>query len=74
MINSHIGHKDEEYAIKRSIFKNNTSGGSRISRRGGRGPRRGGLWTPEAVTFQKFLYVKTKELGPLGGRAPGAPP
>ena len=22
----------------------------------------------------KFLYVKTKELGPLGGRAPGAPP
>ena len=28
-----------------------TSGGSRISRRGGgRGPRRG-TWTPEAVTF-----------------------
>ena len=22
----------------------------------------------------KILYVKTKELGPLGGRAPGAPP
>ena len=22
----------------------------------------------------KILYVKTKELGPLGGHAPGAPP
>ena len=22
----------------------------------------------------KILYVKTKELGPLGGRTPGAPP
>ena len=22
----------------------------------------------------KILYVKTKELGPLGGRAPGTPP
>ena len=22
----------------------------------------------------KILYVKMKELGPLGGRAPGAPP
>ena len=22
----------------------------------------------------KILYVKTKKLGPLGGRAPGAPP
>ena len=41
-------------------------------------PRRGGawdlvgagVWTPEAVTFRKFLYVKTKELGtPWGGGA-----
>ena len=27
------------------------SGGSRISRRGGRGPRTGGPWTPEAGFF-----------------------
>ena len=38
---------------------------------GGRGP--------EAVMFRKFLYVETKESGPLGGgggrgRAPGTPP
>ena len=24
--------------------------------------------------ISKILYVKTKELGPLGGLAPGAPP
>ena len=34
---------------------------------GGRGPRREGRGTPEVVTFHKFLYVKTKESGPLGG-------
>ena len=44
--------------------KNNSSGGSRISRRG-RGPRRG-AWTPEAVTFQKFCLSKPKNLDPLG--------
>ena len=45
---------------------------------GGRGPRRGGPWTPEAGTFQKILYVKMKESGPVGGaragRAPLDPP
>ena len=51
------------------------SGGSRISRRGGRGPRTGGPWTPEAATFQKFCMSKRKNLGPVGGaRAGRAPP
>ena len=44
------------------------SGGSRISRRGGGGvASRGGY-------ISQILYVKTKESGPLGGRAPGTPP
>ena len=34
----------------------------------------GGPWTRRRLRFVKFVYVKTKELGPLGGRAPGAPP
>ena len=42
------------------------SGGSRISRRGGVDHRRG--------RFLAKMYVKTKELGPVGGRAPGTPP
>ena len=29
---------------------------------------------PQGGHVSKMLYVKTKELGPLGGRAPGAPP
>ena len=41
---------------------------------GGRGPRGGGAWTPEAVKFQKFCMLKRKNLDPLGGRAPGTPP
>ena len=40
---------------------------------GGRGPRRGGAWTPKAVTFQKFCMSKRKNLDP-GGLAPGTPP
>ena len=32
-----------------------------------------GVPTPEAATFQKNLYVKMKEFGPLGGGAGGAP-
>ena len=37
---------------------------------GGRGPRTGGVDSPGGYV-SKILYVKTKELGPLGGgRAP----
>ena len=39
----------------------------------GHGPRRG-AWTPKAGYVSKNLYVKMKESGPLGGRAPGTPP
>ena len=52
----------ESFTYKRT----QNSGGSRISRRGGMDPR-GGYVT-------KILYVKTKEFGPVGGRAPGTPP
>ena len=31
---------------------------------GGRGPRRGGAWTPEVVTFRKFCMSKRKNLDP----------
>ena len=50
-----------------------SSGGSRISRGGGRGLVGGGV-DSRGSYVSKILYVKMKELGPLGGRAPGAPP
>ena len=50
------------------------SGGSRISRRRERGPRRGGGMDSRGSYISKMLYVKTKESGPLGGRAAGTPP
>ena len=40
---------------------------------GGRGPRRGGPDFRGGYVL-KILYVKTKESGPLGGRALGTPP
>ena len=48
------------------------SGGSRISRRGGRAPVRGviDLWRGH---FSVKMYAKMKELGPMGGRMPGTP-
>ena len=49
------------------------SGGSRISRRGGVDLVGGGV-DSQSGYVSKILYVKTKELGPLGGHAPGAPP
>ena len=53
---------------------NNASGGSRISRRGGVDLIGGGM-DSRGGYVSKILYVKTKELGPLGGgRVPGAPP
>ena len=51
------------------INQEDISGGSRISRRGS-GPARG-AWTSEAGTFRMKMFAKTKELGPVGGRAPG---
>ena len=43
---------------------NMISGGSRISCRGGRGPRTGGHGPPEVATFQKFCMSKRKNLDP----------
>ena len=40
---------------------------------GGRGPRRGGV-DSRGGYVSKILYVKMKEFGPKGGRAPGTPP
>ena len=50
-----------------------TSGGSRISRRGGV-DLVGAVVDSRGGYVSKILYVKTKESGPLGGRAPGTPP
>ena len=49
------------------------SGGSRISRRGDVELVGGGV-DSQGGYISKILYVKTKELGPLRGGAPGAPP
>ena len=52
------------------IDKSYSSGGSRISRRGGVDVVGGGV-DSRGGYVSKILYVKTKELGPLGGgRAP----
>ena len=40
---------------------------------GGRGPVRGGMDLRHRH-FSVKLYAKMKELGPVGGRAPGTPP
>ena len=37
---------------------------------GGRGPIRG-AWTSDGGVFLAKMCAKTKELGPVGGRAPG---
>ena len=51
-----------------------TSGGSRISRWGGADPL-GGRQPLTHVHFSVNMYVKTKEMDPVGGRrAPPAPP
>ena len=42
------------------------SGGSRISRRGGRAPVRGAVYLRRGH-FSVKMYAKTKELGPIGG-------
>ena len=49
-----------------------SSGGSRISRRGGRRPRRGRI-DSRGSYVSKILYVETKESGPLGGVRRNAP-
>ena len=50
-----------------------TSGGSRISHRGGCGPRRGAV-DLRGSYVSKILHVKTKESGPVGGGAPPLDP
>ena len=40
---------------------------------GGHAPIRGGVDLRHGH-FSVKMYVKTKELGPIGGRAPGTPP
>ena len=50
------------------------SGGSRISRRGGRAPVRGGVDLRRGH-FSVKIYAKMKELGPIGeGVRPARPP
>ena len=63
----------EDNQGKESRRNTEYSGGSRISRRGGVDLVGGGV-DSRGGYVSKILYVKTKELGPLGGRAPGAPP
>ena len=46
--------------------------GSRIFRRGGRGPILGGFGL-QCGHFSVKMYAKMKELGPVGGRAPARP-
>ena len=51
-----------------------TSGGSRISRRGGVDLVEGAV-DPRGSYVSKILHVKTKESGPVGGGCmPGTPP
>ena len=50
----------------------NASGGSRIFRRGAC-THLGGV-DLQRGHFSVKMYAKTKELGPIGGRAPGTPP
>ena len=55
------------------IITNLCSGRSRISRRGGV-DLLAGAWTSNVGTFSLKMYVKMKELGPVGGHVPGTPP
>ena len=48
------------------------SGGSRISHWGGTDPL--GVPTSNAYTFQQKMYVKTKEIDPVGGAHAGSAP
>ena len=50
------------------------SGGSRISHRGGRGPRMGGRGPPRRLRFENFACQNERIWTRRGGRAPGAPP
>ena len=68
--NTQMSSLDEK--VKRKLCSNRTlcSGGSRISRRWGVDLVGGGV-DSRGSYISKILYVKTKESGPLGGRAPG---
>ena len=50
-----------------------SSGGSRISRWRGRGPRRGGAWTPETVRLENFV-CQNERIWTLGGVCAGHSP
>ena len=57
-----------------NIQRNISSGGSRISHRGGRAPIRGGVDLRRRC-FSVKMYAKMKELGPVGeGVRPARPP
>ena len=56
-----------------TLSYHHNSGGSRISRRGGVDLVGGGV-DSRGGYISKILYVKMKELGPLGGRTPGVSP
>ena len=55
-----------------SIFTYNSRAGSRISRRGAWAHFLGGFGLRRGH-FSVKIYVKMKELGPVGGRAPACP-
>ena len=62
----------EVFTQKRQQIYIQTSGGSRISRGGGRGPVRGAM-DLRCGHFSAQMNVKTKELGPVGGVRPARP-
>ena len=64
---------EEGIGIASKDYVTDTSGRSRISRRGGRAPVRGGVDLRRGH-FSVKMYVKTKELGPMGGARRARPP
>ena len=59
--------------IGRYLFYFLNSGGSRISHRGGRGPRRGGRGLPRQLRFVKFV-CQNERIGSLRGAHAGCAP
>ena len=68
-LNTHFIYNDIVHVIKSTWC----SSRSRISHRGGHRPRGGGA-NSRGGYVSKYLYVKTKESGPVGGHVPVAPP
>ena len=67
--------KNKSFVLKFNWYlqKDYSSGGSRISRRGGVDLVRGAV-DPRGGYISKILHVKTKESGPIGGGARRARP